>query len=635
MNLKEALLNSGLIDSNNILELECALKKYSKRINVNIKLEKCLSLANYNSLCGVIRTYLEPLKCGIFIDVQYDSMTLTLEELTEYTHIILNSLEESYPRIKALTSYEPKILNNKICFYVAYDAKGLDDLVKLVSDEFLSYGLKYEVSLIYDENESIENQIREIDTQIEKHLAEIQKETEEYTRANKIINEEKGKYKAYRPTEVTPIKTIPMTYEDLSKYTYENGKGAIMIEGYIFGEVDIRIMPRGKSAGLLTIKVTDDTDSILVKKWCRSETERDTFAESLKANTMVRVIGNMEYDSYAKSILVTASSIEIIGKHTEEQILDNSEEKRVELHLHTKMSALDGVTDASDYVKAAVSWGWKGIALTDLNGVYAIPDIEHAVQGLGDKALDFKPIYGTELSFVDDTKYFITFDKRDINLKEATFVVYDIETTGFSQEYDRIIEIAAHKVRGGIIVDEFEVFVNPEMPIPAKITELTSITDEDVKNAETIDKVIPKFMEFAKDSILVAHNAKFDVGMVYANIKRLGMNYDKLPVIDTLNLFRAGYADQVKTFNLKTLSKFFKVKQEQHHRATDDTRVTALCFIQMLNDLYSKNIFNYQDINSIIDPNEHWKHIITKESHITFLAKNKDGNKNLRSSKKI
>ncbi|MCR5647326.1 MAG: PolC-type DNA polymerase III [Acholeplasmatales bacterium] len=629
MNLRETLLSSGLIDSNRIIDLECSLKKISKRINVNVKLEKCLCFNDYINFCNCIKTYLEPLKCGIFIDVQYESMTLSLDELNDFTHNILISLEESYPRIKALTNEEPIIEDNKISFIVACDAKGLDDLVKLVSDEFLSYGLKYEVTLKYNENESIENQIKEIDNQIEKHLAEIQKEAEEITRANKIINEEKGKYKSYRPTEVTPIKTIPMTYEDLSKYTYENGKGAIMIEGYIFGEVDIRIMSRGKSAGLLTIKVTDDTDSILVKKWCRSETERDTFAESLKAETMVRIVGNMEYDSYAKSILVTANSIEIIGKHTEDVIADTSEEKRVELHLHTKMSALDGVTDASDYVKAAVSWGWKGIALTDLNGVYAIPDIEHAVKALGDKAKDFKPIYGTELSYVDDSKYFITFDERDIDLKEATYVVYDLETTGLSQEYDRIIEIAAHKIRGGIIVDEYEVFVNPEMHIPAKITEITSITDDDVKNAETIETILPKFMEFAKGSILVAHNAKFDVGMIYANIKRLGMNYEMLPVIDSLNLFRAGYADQVKTFGLKTLAKYFKVKQEQHHRATDDTRVTALCFIQMLNDLYAKNITNYKDINSTIDPNEHWKHLITKESHITFLAKNKNGNKNL------
>ena len=629
MYLREMLLNSGLIDSNKLLELECTLKKYSKRININIKLENSLSFSDYVKFLDSIKSFLKPLNCGIFIDVKYNNMTLSLDELNEYTHNILNSLEESYPRIKALTNDEPVIDDKSISFVVACDARGLDDLINLVRDEFDSYGLKYEINLKYNENESIENQIREIDNQIEKHLAEIQKEAEEITKANKIINEEKGKYKAYRPTEVIPIKSIPMTYEELGQYTYENGKGAVMIEGYIFGEVDMRVMTRGKSAGLLTIKVTDETDSILVKKWCRSETERDTFVDSLKAGSTVRVVGNLEYDAYAKAIIVSANSIEITGKHTDEVIVDNNEEKRVELHLHTKMSALDGVTDAGDYVKAAVAWGWKGIALTDLNGVYAIPDIEHAVKGLGDKAADFKPIYGTELSFVDDTKYFITFDERDINLKEATYVVYDIETTGFSQEYDRIIEIAAHKVRGGIIVDEFEVFVNPEMPIPAKITALTSITDEDVKNAETIDKVIPKFMEFAKDSILVAHNAKFDVGMVYANIKRLGMNYEELPVIDTLNLFRAGYSNEVKTFGLKSLSKYFKVKQEQHHRATDDTRVTALCFIQMLNDLYSKGIVNYKDINSTIDPNEHWKHLITKESHITFLAKNKSGNKNL------
>ncbi|MDE6656223.1 MAG: PHP domain-containing protein, partial [Anaeroplasmataceae bacterium] len=273
-----------------------------------------------------------------------------------------------------------------------------------------------------------------------------------------------------------------------------------------------------------------------------------------------------------------ATSIEYIGKKESVSVTDSAEVKRVELHCHTKMSNLDGLTEATDYVKAAAEWGWKAMAFTDHNGIYSVPDIAHAIE----KYPDFKPIYGVELNYINDEKYFITLDERDIELKDATYVVFDIETTGLSQSYDEIIEIAAHKVYQGGIIDTFEVFVNPGFPIPEKIVGITHITDDMVKDALSIEEILPKFMDFCKDAILVAHNATFDVGMIYRDVKKYHMGYEMLPVIDTLNLFRAGYGTEVKTFNLKSLCKYFKVKQEQHHRATDDTRVTALCFIQML-----------------------------------------------------
>ena len=182
-------------------------------------------------------------------------------------------------------------------------------------------------------------------------------------------------------------------------------------------------------------------------------------------------------------------------------------------------------------------------------------------------------------------------------------------------------------MRQGSIIDTFEVLVNPGFPIPEKIVGITHITDEMVADALDIKELLPKFLDFCKDCILVAHNAKFDVGMIYRDVKKYNMEYDMLPVIDTLNLFRVGYHDEVKTFNLKSLCKYFKVKQEQHHRATDDTRVTALCFVQMLNDLYKKSIYNYKDINSLIDPNVHYRYVIP--SHITLLAMNPVGYKNM------
>ncbi|MDE5867881.1 MAG: PolC-type DNA polymerase III [Anaeroplasmataceae bacterium] len=400
-----------------------------------------------------------------------------------------------------------------------------------------------------------------------------------------------------------------------------NGEAVFLLNAYIFG-VEIRSFNKTKSS-LAVIKVTDDTDSILIKKWLRSDGEKDIYERDMVEGANLRIIGKAQYDSYSKQVVIMADNIEYLGKKTVDYGKDEAVVKRVELHCHTKMSTLDGLTEAADYVKMVTNWGWNCMAFTDHSGVYSVPDVAHAIE----KLPDFKPIYGTELSYVNDEEYFITFDKRDIPLKDASYVVFDIETTGLSQTYDEIIEIAACKVYQGGITETFETFVNPGRHIPEKISELTTITDEMVKDALGIDEILPKFMAFCEGSILVAHNAKFDVGMIERDIKRLNLDIKPFPVIDTLNLFRAGYYNEVKTFNLKSLAKYFKVKQEQHHRAIDDTKVTALCFITMLSDLSKKGISNYQDINSIIDESVFYRYVIP--SHIMILAKNQIGYKNM------
>ncbi|MDE6013557.1 MAG: PHP domain-containing protein, partial [Anaeroplasmataceae bacterium] len=320
-----------------------------------------------------------------------------------------------------------------------------------------------------------------------------------------------------------------------------NGEAVFLLNAYIFG-VEIRSFNKTKSS-LAVIKVTDDTDSILIKKWLRSDGEKDIYERDMVEGANLRIIGKAQYDSYSKQVVIMADNIEYLGKKTVDYGKDEAVVKRVELHCHTKMSTLDGLTEAADYVKMVTNWGWNCMAFTDHSGVYSVPDVAHAIE----KLPDFKPIYGTELSYVNDEEYFITFDKRDIPLKDASYVVFDIETTGLSQTYDEIIEIAACKVYQGGITETFETFVNPGRHIPEKISELTTITDEMVKDALGIDEILPKFMAFCEGSILVAHNAKFDVGMIERDIKRLNLDIKPFPVIDTLNLFRAGYYNEVKT----------------------------------------------------------------------------------------
>ena len=623
MKLIEILRDSNILKEDNLIEIdEAVLMKYSKKLSVSFVLDNAVDLATYNSLSNKIHEILKPLGINIEISIGYKNEELSNEEYFEYLKEILKVLTSQSARFKALNVDDCKINGNNITFLVAYDALGFESILKPIADEFSKYGINVNLNIMQDQNKSVQAQINALDKQIDEAL---DKQRQEALAAAKFNNEIKNQKRQYgqrnSPAFKTSIKNIPSTRTGLEEYKVKNGFPSFMVEAYVFG-IEIKSFAKTKS-NLATIKVTDETDSIVVKKWLRSDTEKQLYENEITNNVELRIIGNAEYDEYAKDVILAASSIEVLGRHKEDDVVDDAPVKRVELHAHTKMSTLDGLTDAKDYVSLVSKWGWNAMAFTDHNGVYAIPDVNHAIE----KLPDFKPIYGTELSYVNDEKYFITFDKRDINLKDSTYVVFDIETTGLSQTYDEIIEIAACKVRNGTIIDNYEVFVNPKIHIPEKITELTTITDDMVKDAKAIDEILPEFFEFCGDSILVAHNAKFDVGMIYRDVKRLGLDVDMLPVIDTLNLFRAGYYDAVKTFNLKSLSKYFKVKQEQHHRAIDDTRVTALCFIQMLNDLYAKNIYNYGQINSIIDPNVHYKHVIP--SHIVILAKTQQGYKNM------
>ncbi len=621
MKLEELLKAEGIISSEFYLEKAVAHIK-QQMIDVYFYIQQVLPYPNYVQLSKKLNEIFSALSYKVNLMVHYNENQLSKEEYLAYLETILTELVKVSARYKTLDTNSCEITGNTISFLVAYDALGIEDLCNPIHKEFAKYGIEVNITLKKDETKSIQVELDNLDRQINQVVMAQQMEAKTVRDINEKMKAEKKNYRKSAPTNLTYIKDIPSTESALSEYTYTQGETVFLINAYIFG-IEIKTFNKTRVSNLAIIKVTDDTDSIIVKKWLRSDEEKEIYEREMVVGANLRIIGKADYDSFAKQVVINASSIEYLGKKVEDFGKDDAPVKRVELHCHTKMSNLDGLTDATDYVKIVSSWGWKSMAFTDHGGIYSIPDVSHILSSYP----DFKPIYGVELSYINDEEYFITFDKRDIPLKNASYVVFDIETTGLSQTYDEIIEIAACKVYQGGIIETFETFVNPKMTIPEKISHLTTITNEMVANALPIEEVLPQFMAFCEGSILVAHNAKFDVGMIERDIQRCHLNIDKFPVIDTLNLFRAGYYDKVKTFNLKSLSKYFKVKQEQHHRAIDDTRVTALCFISMLSDLYSKNIYNYQDINSIINPNEHFKHVIP--AHIVLLAQNPVGYKNM------
>ena len=559
-------------------------------------------------------------KYDISYSISYDDLRLEDSKLyLEYYRCLLTEV---------VVDYELLILSN---FNVTFDGKTYflkssksknisDTVIEKAKILFAKFGLSVEFKLELIEKEKILEIKKEIELEEKEQMLKNIEEAKEVSQKKKIIEEGQKKAKYVKPITaeaVEPIKNIPNTQLGLDECINTTGSLSFTVEGYIFN-ISYTKFPKSE---LYQFSITDGTDSIAVKRFVKSEAEKETFA-ALKVNDIIRVTGTAVSDMYAKEVVLNANKVLFIGVKEEKVRKDLALEKRVELHLHTNMSALDAICEVSDYVKQALKWGHKAIAFTDHDGVYSFHDIMVATAGK-----EIKPIYGVELGFVDEVKFNIAYTVDDFDLRDAIYVVFDIETTGFSVTYDRIIQIAARKVKHGQVIETFESFVNPEMPIPGRITELTTITNEMVETAPKIDEVLPKFIEFIEGAILVAQNASFDVGHIYANMERLNIEHKEFPVIDTMQLARNFYHEELKYFNLKSLARFFKIQQEHHHLADDDTRVTTEIFLQMLQTLFEHNIYNYSQINSGINHEIAYRHVIPR--HINLLVKNQTGYKNL------
>ena len=553
----------------------------------------------------------------VYNDLRSDDEKLYLE----YFRFLLTEVCVDY-ELLALSNHSVEYKDSTFKIIVSDSNKVNQNAVDKAVKLFESFGLKVKLTTSEFDKDAILELKKEQATIEHNEMVKTIEEAKEVTEKKQQIEELSKKSKKYiKPSTeaaVEPIKNIPSTQSGLDECINTTGSVSFTVQGEIFA-IESRKLPKSE---LYQVSICDETDSILVKKFVVSESDKATF-EALKTGDVIRVSGVAEYDNFAHEVVLKASRIMYIGLKEVKERQDLALEKRVELHIHTNMSALDAISSASDYIKQAIKWGHKAIAITDHDGVYSFHDIMVSVKGK-----PIKPIYGVELGFVDEEKFNMAYTVEDINLRDATYVVFDIETTGFSTTYDRIIQIAARKVLHGQVIETFERFVNPGMKIPGRITELTSITDEMVKDANPIEVVLPEFVSFVGDAILVAQNASFDVGHIYANIDRIGLKLEKkFPVIDTMQLARNFYHDKLKTFNLKSLSKFFKVQQEHHHLADDDTRVTTEIFLQMLQTLYKNEIYNYADINKAINQDVAYKQIFP--SHITLLVKTQEGYKNL------
>lgn len=388
----------------------------------------------------------------------------------------------------------------------------------------------------------------------------------------------------------------------------------VIIEGSIYNIEPREI--RGEKY-IVSFDITDLSDSTTVKFFVKKSVFDAELSDKIKKGKYLRVQGEVQFDKYTKEIDIMAKNI--MAAAAPPPRMDDAEEKRVELHLHTQMSSMDGVTPVKKYIERAIAWGHKAIAITDHGVVQAFPD---AMNAIGKS--DLKVIYGVEAYLIDDLGSVVTMPRGQS--LDDTFVVFDIETTGLSKETESITEIGAVKVVDGKIIDRFSTFVNPERPIPAEITKLTGITNEMVADAPAITEILPKFLEFCQDAVLVAHNANFDTGFIRLNAERKCGIEVKNTVLDTLELARA-LLPELKKHKLDIICEQLGVSLEGHHRAVNDAEATAEVFLKFIDMLVEKEIYKVDDINVFSSQTVNYKKL--KSYHAIILAKDYVGLRNL------
>ncbi|PNT93256.1 PolC-type DNA polymerase III [Pseudoclostridium thermosuccinogenes] len=495
-----------------------------------------------------------------------------------------------------------KILKSKAC----------DSLIERIIEECFSFKVKVEfIDCEMDEQlkEEYIRQKSDVEAKIISKVitgASVAENKPEYKVSQ---NGRKDEQQEGKSSDVILGKNFSDSIIKMSEVTQDSGK--VSVCGEIF-RVEFKEI-RGERY-ICTFDITDKTNSLTAKFFIKKN-DYDLMKELVKEGTYVKLRGEVQYDKFAREIVIMASDIVEEKKPVR---IDDAEVKRVELHLHTQMSAMDGVTSAADLVKRAAKWGHKAIAITDHGVVQAYPDAYSTA-----KKENIKIIYGVEAYLLDD-RIPVVYNPKDQCLDDS-FVVFDIETTGLDAEKDKITEIGAVKIKGGKIVDRFSTFVNPEVPIPAHITKLTGITDEMVKDAPVISAALDEFLRFSEGSVLVAHNANFDVGFIRHNCRVLGKDAT-FTVLDTLQLCRNLFPE-LGRHKLNIVAKHLGVSLENHHRAVDDSKATADILLICFDKLKERGIHAISEIDTAFEGN----YDFTKAAsyHAVILVKNTVGLKNL------
>ncbi|MBR4618494.1 MAG: PolC-type DNA polymerase III [Bacilli bacterium] len=516
------------------------------------------------------------------------------------------------------------VANNKV------EQTKLNKVLEQINSFYHKLGLVEEIKVEYREEhlikDVIEKNISESIDNAQSSLIEYKKKEE-----NKQNDEDKPKFPRRMSTKRDPDSILGLMIEDMPIpiHSILGEDNNVTIWGEIFG---IDYFESSKSDfKIITLKVTDYEDSIYCKVFARGEEEYKRLCGEIKKGKWYKLRGYVKSDHFSNDELVlNVRDINLEDKKKEVRE-DNEEEKRVELHAHTKMSQMDGLCDEVALVNQAISWGHKAIAITDHNGCQSFPHVFNTVTAYNKNQPEedkFKAIYGTELTLIDDSVDIVVRKTDDIML-DLTYVVFDFETTGFNAGgKDSIIEIGAVKMKDGVILERYDELINPGVKLSQKIIDVTSITDEMLEGKDTEENAIKRFIEWFGDLPMVAHNAKFDVSFLEMAYKKYNLGTFKNTVIDTLELSRT-LDNTYGRHSLSALVKRYDVPwdEEHHHRGDYDAEGTALVFYKMLKKLDNRNIEKMSDLDKLVSRDEIHKY--GKSYHVNLLALNKTGLKNL------
>ena len=559
---------------------------------------------------------------------------LEIEFITDNKNLSLNDEEIKTIVTRAIERLKTKNTTSKsfLCFYKLHIKENYiiielnDENTKFMLEEVKisskienildEYGVKnYKIIFsVGDFSKEILNIEEKIKMDIEKHQNSINAEREKVVKTNSTSETQvyKTKNDFKRASKTREIKGETISIKDF--YDLYDGETCI-VEGEVFSMEDM-ILKSGKI--LRTIRITDGESSLTSKIFLDEDDKLD-----IHEGMFLKLSGKLQLDTYAgneKTLMI--NTINILEKENTKKE-DTAEEKMVELHAHTKMSEMVGVTDVEDIIKRAKEYGHKAIAITDYSVVHSYPAAFKTAKKFSTDEEKMKAIFGCEMYMIDDEAPMVT-NPKDKKIDDEEFVVFDIETTGLNSHTNEIIEIGAVKIKAGRIVDRYSQLINPGRPIPYHITEITSITDEQVANEPKIDKVIGKFVDFVGDAVLVAHNAPFDMGFIKRDIKKyLSIDY-QCSVIDTLQMARDLFPD-LKKYGLGDLNKTLGLALEKHHRAVDDSQATANMFIIFLEKYKEKGLEYMKDINTGFEVN------VKKQSlkNVMVLVKTQAGLKNM------
>ncbi|MHB9781747.1 PolC-type DNA polymerase III [Streptococcus sp. 10F2] len=390
----------------------------------------------------------------------------------------------------------------------------------------------------------------------------------------------------------------------------------LTFEGYVFA-LEQKVMRTGRI--LISFKMTDYTSSFALQKWVKNEEEAKKF-EMIRKNSWLRVRGNVEINQYTQSLTMNVQQVKEISHHPRKDLMPEGE-KRVEFHAHTNMSTMDALPEVEELVATASRWGHEALAITDHGNVQSFPHGYKAAKKAG-----IRLIYGMEANLVED-RVPIVYNEQNLELSDATYVVFDVETTGLSAVYNDLIQVAASKMHKGNVIAEFDEFIDPGHPLSAFTTSLTGITNDHVRGSKPLEQVLREFQEFCGDAVLVAHNATFDVGFMNVNYEKHGLPLINQPVIDTLEFARNLYPEY-KRHGLGPLTKRFQVALEHHHMANYDAEATGRLLFIFIKDVAEKfGVTNLDQLNKqVINPSSYQK---ARVKHATLYVQNQVGLKNL------